>query len=79
MHTSTSSKHDNLEADGNSSSVIFNTCLHLALFSGNNRSVELIIMYLAKIKYDATTNFISIIDRLILYKNFKVYLENMSF
>lgn len=36
-------------------------------------------MYLSKIQYEATTNFMSIIDKLILYKNFKLYLENMSF
>lgn len=39
-----------------------NTVMHLALKSGNNRSVEVLLQFLSKVKFDSSVNFVSVID-----------------
>ena len=65
--------------DKSSTAMMHNTVLHLALKSGNNRSVEILLDFLSKVKFDNSVNFVSIIDKLILFQNFKPFIGNLQF
>ena len=51
------------------------SALHKAIRYGNNRSIEIILGFMAKIHTNASSNFKSIIGDLIEYKSFVPYLE----
>lgn len=54
-----------------------NTVLHMALGSGNNRSVELILYFCSKAYQTSSRNFMTIMSQLVLYKNFLPYFESL--
>ena len=54
-----------------------NSALHKALREGNNRSVDIILEYMAKIGMNASENFAGVFDLLIDYPNFKKYIADL--
>ena len=51
-----------------------NTALHVAVRQGNTKSADIILEYMAKIKYDSSRNFKDIFSKLVEYKSFHIYL-----
>ena len=52
-----------------------NTALHVAVRQGNTKSADIILEYMAKIKYDSSRNFRDIFSKLVEQRGFLVYLE----
>ena len=55
------------------------TALQIALDERNQKSIDILLKYMANIKLDCARNFMAIIDELIDYPNFKVFLAEMLF
>jgi hypothetical protein len=55
------------------------TPLHIAFEEGNNRSINLILRYMAKIKYNASESFKDILPQLVDYNDFPIYLDSLRF
>lgn len=66
-----------VENDGEKGEQKFVSPLHLALKSGNNRSVEIVLDFMSKIEQDASSNFSPLFHNLTNFKSFYVYLEQL--
>jgi len=55
------------------------TPLHLALRMGNNRSINIILKYMAKISYNASDTIKDILPQLLEYKEFLCYMDELPF
>ena len=54
-----------------------NTPLYMAVEENNNRSVDIILSYMNKIKFNSSRNFMNVFPKLVNYQNFKEYLTNL--
>lgn len=59
--------------------VLLVTPLHIAYQEGNNRSINLILRFMAKIKYNASERFKDILPHLVDYNDFPMYLDSLRF
>lgn len=67
------------ECEGSDDCVIRNSALNIALGYGNNRSVEIILQYMSKIRnMDSSMFFKTLFPKLFEYRNFQSYLINMQ-
>lgn len=52
-----------------------NSALHIAVNKGNQRSIDYILQFMAKIDFNASRNYMSVFDQLIEHTNFIQYFE----
>lgn len=57
--------------------IVTNSPLHMAVKEGNNKTVDTILEYMAKIDVNASHMFRDIFDKLIVFQNMKAYIENL--
>ena len=55
------------------------TPLHLALREGNNRSINILLKFMAKIDYNASDTIKDILPQLLEYKEFLSYMNELPF
>ena len=55
------------------------SCLHYAYIVGNNRSLDIILTYLAKINRNCSRSFMDILHLLVEQKAFYTYFDNLLF
>jgi hypothetical protein len=55
------------------------TPLHLAFREGNNRSINIILRYMSKIKYNASETIRDILPELVEHNEFGIYMQNLPF
>jgi len=57
--------------------VEIKTALKIALDSGDNRIVDIILQYMAKVEFNSSKNFAYLFPKLLEYNSFQLYLENL--
>jgi hypothetical protein len=55
----------------------FNTPLYMAVHANNNRSADVILEYMSKIKFNSSRNIMSVFSKLVNYKKFIKYLQEL--
>jgi hypothetical protein len=55
------------------------TPLHLAFNEGNNRSINIILAFMAKIDNNCSSTFMDILPKLVEYDNFVMYMKELPF
>ena len=54
-----------------------NSPLHMAVKEGNNKTVDTILFYMAKVDVNASFMFRDVFDKLIVFQNIKPYIDNL--
>ena len=63
--------------DNRDKEIGIKSALHMAVQEGNTRSVNILLKYMAEVKFNSSKNFRSIFDQLVEYQGFLTYLERL--